>query len=98
MYSLYRSFCPFVIALKERDIFITCATQNGLNPALPGSSPPLVPTPELGRVAYLLNRLIPSSFGPGHALDLPLVQVDAATSSILSEIERLRNTNTQVKC
>ena len=55
MYSLYRSFCSFVIALKERDLFITCATQNGLNPALPGSSPRLSTDPRT-RACRLYSR------------------------------------------
>ena len=57
---------PLIAALKERDIFITCASRYGLNPAMPGSSPRSGTDPELGRVACAqtdsslvsLNRVI----------------------------------------
>jgi|GEM_PF-905701 len=57
---------PLIAALKERDIFITCASRYGLNPAMPGSSPRSGTDPRTRACRLCADRLIPCVFESGH--------------------------------
>ena len=57
---------PLIAALKERDIFITCASRYGLNPAMPGSSPRSGTDPRTRACRLCVDRLIPCVFESGH--------------------------------
>ena len=57
---------PLIAALKERDIFITCASRYGLNPAMPGSSPHSGTDPRTRACRLCADRLIPCVFESGH--------------------------------
>ena len=57
---------PLIAALKERDIFITCASRYGLNPAMPGSSPRSGTAPRTRACRLCADRLIPCVFESGH--------------------------------